>query len=290
LRELRPDVVHVDEEPYNLATAHAVRQAVSVSARPIFFTWQNLHRRYPPPFRWFERYVYRRSRFAIAGNAEAIDVMRAKGYAGPASVIPQFGVDPELFSPTPDVSGSDDRPFTIGALNRLTPEKGVDVLLDAVARLQGEWRLRFVGNGPLRDAIPARARALGVGNRVRVEPAVASTDVPAVLREFDVLVLPSLTTPNWKEQYGRVLQEAMACAVPVVGSDSGEIPHVIGDAGLVTPEGDVSALAAALGRLMIDAPLRETVGRRGRVRVLERYTQASIAKRTVEVYRQVMAR
>ena len=69
-----------------------------------------------------------------------------------------------------------------------------------------------------------------------------STEVPAVLRALDVLVLPSLTTPSWKEQFGRVLQEAMACAIPVVGSDSGEIPHVIGDAGLVTPEGDAAAL------------------------------------------------
>jgi len=289
LRESRPDVVHVDEEPYNVATFLATRQAVSIGARPIFFTWQNLDRRYPPPFRWFERYVYRHSRHAIAGNAEAVEVLRAKRYRGPASVIPQFGVDPELFAPDPAGSRTGDRPFTIGALNRLTPEKGVEVLLDAVARLPGDWRLRFVGNGPLREAIPSRARELGVAARVTVEPAVPSTEVPAVLRALDVLVLPSLTTPSWKEQYGRVLQEAMACAIPVVGSDSGEIPHVIGEAGLVTPEGDASALAAALDRLMADRSLRLTLGESGRVRALERFTQASVAARTVEVYRQVMA-
>ena len=261
LREVRPDVVHVDEEPYNLATFLATRQAVAVGARPLFFTWQNLLRRYPPPFRWFERYVYRHSRYAIAGNAEAVDVLREKGYRGPTSVIPQFGVDPDLFSPAPAGGHSDGRPFTIGALNRLTPEKGVDVLLEAVARLSGEWRLRFVGNGPLRDVIPARARELGIAERVTVEPAVPSTEVPSVLRALDVLVLPSLTTPSWKEQYGRVLQEAMACAIPVVGSDSGEIPHVIGDAGLVTPEGDASALTAALERLMADRSLRDDARR-----------------------------
>ena len=288
LRRLRPDVVHVDEEPYNLATVLAVREAVAVGARPIFFTWQNLSRRYPPPFRWFERYVYRRTRHAIAGNAEAVDVLRGKGYGGPATVIPQFGVDPDLFSPGPSRAGRASRPFTIGALNRLTPEKGVDVLLEAAGNLVGDWRLRFIGNGPLRDAIPARAASLGIGDLVTVEPAVPSIEVPNRLRELDVLVLPSLTTPAWKEQYGRVLQEAMACAIPVVGSDSGEIPHVIGEAGLVSPEGDPAALGAVLRRLMDDHELRDELGRRGRLRALERFTQASVAERTVAVYRQVM--
>jgi glycosyltransferase involved in cell wall biosynthesis len=288
LKQLRPDVVHVDEEPYNLATVLATRQAVAVDARPVFFTWQNLPRLYPPPFRWFEQYVYRRSRHAIAGNAEAVNVMRDKGYRGPASVIPQFGVDPDLFSPGATRQENAGRPFTIGALNRLTPEKGVDVLLEAVAKLSGDWRLRFVGNGPLRDAIPGRARSLGVGDRVAVEPPVPSTAVPATLRRLDVLVLPSLTTPAWKEQFGRVLIEAMACEVPVVGSNSGEIPNVIGDAGLVTPEGDANALANALMKLMADPALARDLGRRGRARALEQFTHASVAERTVRVYRQVM--
>jgi glycosyltransferase involved in cell wall biosynthesis len=262
---------------------------VAVGARPIFFTWQNLLRRYPPPFRWFEQYIYARSRHAIAGNAEAVDVLRSKGYGGPASVIPQFGVDPDLFSPDSAPPTQTARPFTIGSLNRLTPEKGVDVLLEATAKLAGEWRLRFVGNGPLKEAIPAQARRLGIGDRVTVEPAVASIAVPRLLRELDVLVLPSLTTPAWKEQYGRVLQEAMSCAVPVVGSDSGEIPHVIGDAGLVVPEGDAVALTGALERLMADQAVRLDLAQRGRARALERFTQASVARRTVEVYRQVMS-
>ena len=288
LRELRPEVVHVDEEPYNLASVLATRQAVSVGARSVFFTWQNLPRRYPPPFRWFEQYVYRHSRHALAGNAEAVAVLRDKGYVGPASVIPQFGIDPELSSPGPGQSERGARSFTIGALNRLTPEKGVEVLLQAVAKLSGDWRLRFIGSGPLRDEIPPRARALGIGDRVTVEPPVTSTDVPARLRELDALVLPSLTTPAWKEQFGRVLIEAMACEVPVVGSDSGEIPQVIGDGGLVVPEGDAGALAGALQSLMASPALCRDLGERGRARVLEQFTHASIARRTVAVYRSVI--
>ena len=287
LRDLRPDVVHVDEEPYNLATVLATHHALAAGARPLFFTWQNLLRRYPPPFRWFERYVYDRSRHAIAGNAEAVDVLRAKGYRGPATVIPQFGVDPDLFSPSARASDDPKRPFTIGHVGRLTPEKGTMLLLEAASRLTGDWRLRLVGSGVLGDMIPPRARQLGIEDRVSVEPFVPSTEVPGLLRELDVLALPSLTIPSWKEQFGRILQEAMACGVPVVGSDSGEIPHVIGDGGLVAPEGDVDALRSALQRLLDDRTLCEELARRGRARVLEYFTQASIAARTVAVYRQV---
>src|SRR5215212_5229415 len=288
LREIRPDVVHVDEEPFNLATVLATRQALSAGARPVFFTWQNINRRYPPPFRWFEPYVYKRSAHALAGNAEAGDVLRAKGYAGRCTVIPQFGVDPDLFVPPTDDRRDVAQPFTIGALNRLEPHKGVDWLLEAVAGLSGEWHLRFVGSGPLATEIPAKAAGLGIGGKVTVEAPVPSRDVPALLHQLDVVVLPSLATYWWKEQFGRVLIEAMACQVPVVGSDSGEIPHVIGDAGLVVKEADVTALRDALDRLMTNAELRADLGRRGRARVLEQFTQARVAARTVEVYRRMM--
>jgi glycosyltransferase involved in cell wall biosynthesis len=292
LRELRPDIVHIDEEPYNLATVLATRQTLAVGARPIFFTWQNLLRRYPPPFRWFEQYVYGRSRLALAGNAEAVDVLRAKGYQGPTFVIPQFGVDPDLFSPAAadDAAPECGRPFTIGNVGRFTPEKGLMPLLDAVAGLPSgvDWRLRLIGSGDLRAALEARAATLGIAGRVSLEPYVPSTEVPSILRELDVLVLPSLTTPRWKEQFGRILQEAMSCGVPVIGSDSGEIPHVIGDGGLVVPEADAPALTAALAALAGDAARRADLGQRGRQRVLARFTHERIAAQTAQAYRDVM--
>ncbi len=99
LQKLQPDLLHIDEEPYNLATRHAMGLARRQNIAACFFTWQNLDRRYPPPFRWWEQYNYRHANFAIAGNHAATEVLRAKGYHGPTRVIPQFGVDPGLFSP-----------------------------------------------------------------------------------------------------------------------------------------------------------------------------------------------
>jgi glycosyltransferase involved in cell wall biosynthesis len=282
LQEVRPDVVHLDEEPYNLATAHGSLLAQRVGARSLFFSWQNLLRRYPPPFSWFERGVYGRSAFGIAGSQEALQVLRKKGYRGPASVIPQFGVDPELFAPGAEPPPE---PPTIGFVARLVEEKGVWVLLDALAALDGAWRLHVIGSGPLEGAARQRAAQLGFSPRITWERGVSSTEMPNRLRTFSVLVQPSLTRRHWKEQFGRAVMEAMACGVPVIGSDSGELPGVIGDAGTVVPEADSRALRAALRRLLADPALRAEHSRRGRARVLERFTHRRIAEQTVAAYR-----
>jgi glycosyltransferase involved in cell wall biosynthesis len=101
---------------------------------------------------------------------------------------------------------------------------------------------------------------------------------------MDVLVLASLTGTAWKEQFGHVLIEAMACGVPVVGSDSGAISEVIGEAGLITREGDSASLAETLKRLLADIELRTRVGALGRARVEAEFTHARIAERTWAIY------
>jgi glycosyltransferase involved in cell wall biosynthesis len=122
LERTRPHLVHIDEEPYNFATFHALRAAQRVRARTVFFTWQNLFRKYPPPFSWIERYVLRNTAHAIAGSTDAASVLRAKKYEGPVSVIPQFGVDPDQFTPnqTDRLAAA---PFCIGFIGRLVKEK-----------------------------------------------------------------------------------------------------------------------------------------------------------------------
>ncbi len=286
LHRLRPDVLHMDEEPYNLATWHALRLAEAVGARGLFFTWQNLHRRYPWPFSYFERTNYRRAAYAIAGNHDAAQVMRAKGYRGQVAVIPQFGVDPNIFAPAPPAPHAD---FVIGYAGRLVPEKGIAVLLEACARLAiPNWTLHLLGDGPERGRFEALATALGIEERVHFLGHRPSTQTNRFYQTFDVLVLPSLSRPNWVEQFGRVLVEAMSCGIPVIGSDSGEIPNVIGDAGLVTPEGDATALSAALADLATDPARRAVLAARARARVLAHYTHAHIAQATAQVYREML--
>lgn len=288
LAEFKPDVVHIDEEPYNLATWLAMRQAQAAGARSLFFSWQNLERRYPFPFSLLEKQVLNNVDYAIMGNQEAVKVWQAKGYCGPYRVIPQFGVNPEIFHPP--AYRDRGRGFIIGSANRrLVPEKGVDLLIRAAAQLPGIWRLHIAGEGRYRPNLERLAEELGVRDRVHFDGVIASSQMPAYLRQLDTLVLSSRTLPNWKEQFGRVLIEAMACEAAVIGAESGEIPNVIGLAGLTFPEGDVDALYRQLLRLMQSEDLRDELGRRGRQRVLDHYTQAQVAAQTVAVYRDMVA-
>jgi glycosyltransferase involved in cell wall biosynthesis len=204
------------------------------------------------------------------------------------TVIPQFGVDPDLFKPDDKTESSRERGLAIGCVARLIEDKGIDVLLRAVADLPGVWRLYILGVGPLRQPLEALAHELGLADRVVFEKPISSTQMPAYLNGLDALVLPSRTRPHWKEQFGRVLVEAMACGVPVIGSTCGEIPNVIGDAGLVFPEENVAALRDALMRLQRDDALSRDLAARGRARVLAYYTQKQVAAATVQMYRQMM--
>jgi glycosyltransferase involved in cell wall biosynthesis len=285
LAEAKPDLVHVDEEPYNLAAWQCTLLAQRARVRSLFFAWQNRTRRYPPPFRWWEQYVYRRSAFAIAGNHDAARVLQVKGYTGPHRVIPQFGVDPSLYGTSEAPSG---KTFAIGYIGRLVEEKGIADLLRAASGLPGRWVIRLLGSGPEREPLLSLARSLGIAERVEFDDQIPSPQVPAYLSKLHALVLPSRTRPNWQEQFGRVLIEAMISGVPVVGSDSGEIPNVIGKAGLVYPEGDTGALREHLQALMSQPDLWTDLARRGRERVRARFTQAQVAAETVAVYREAL--
>jgi len=312
---LRPDVFHIDEESFNFATYLAMRAGLRYGARCCFYNWATIDHYYPPPFSLFERYAFRHAAHAIAGAEEAAAIIRKHGYRGPLSVLPQFGVDPALFAPrdgrrkTEDEGSriedgrssrhelrssildprSSDSPssFVVGYLGRLVAQKGLLDLVETLPLLPPHVRIRLIGDGALRPHIEARAAELCVRERVDLIP--WTNDVPGELRRLDALALPSRTTPTWKEQFGRVLIEAMSCGVPVVGSSSGEIPQVIGEGGLVYPEGDIAALAAALRRLADDPALHNELGRRGRARVLEHYTQAALARRYYDIYRSMLA-
>lgn len=284
LDQSQPDILHMDEEPYNLATFLAFRLAGARSVSALFFTWQNISRRYPPPFRQMEKRVYDQSAYGLAGNEEALEVLRAKGYSGPAAVIPQFGVDTTVFHPAKPAGG----PFTVGFLGRLVPEKGVGDLLAAFAALPAPARLIVAGDGPLSSHVDGVSREWRRQGRFERHARVPSADVPDLLRRLNVLVVPSRTTRKWREQYGRVLIEAMACGVTVVGSSSGEIPNVIGDSGVIFPEGDASALARTLRELWNEPRRSATLSGKGRERAETRFSQRRVAELTAEVYRRIM--
>ncbi len=287
LISITPDIFHIDEEPYNFATYHATRTIRRLAPRThiLFFSWQNILKRYPPPFSWMERYVYRNADAAIAGSTEAQTILRRKGFQKTICVIPQFGVPPSFH---PDPQPRAPSPIIIGYAGRLVHEKGITLLMNALTQVQGDWQLQILGSGPLHDSLKSLAQQLHIDQRVQFAPWVASDAMPRFYNSLDLLVVPSLTQPNWKEQFGRVIMEAMACGIPVIGSSSGEIPNVIGDAGIIFPEGNTTALANALNTLIQDPALRHQLGAKGRARALTMFSQQRVVDDTFALYNQLL--
>ena len=275
------DLVHCWEEPY-VAAAAQVAAWTPVRVPLVLATFQNIDKRYPPPFRWFEQYAFGRADGLIAFGRTVLDVAVAHGFsAARARVIPP-GVDTTRFAPDPDVRarvrtslGWGDEVPVIGFLGRFVQQKGVTLLTEVLERLGPPWRALFVGSGPLEPTL----RTWAARHRPRVAVVRASHDeVPSWLNAMDVLCAPSQTTPAWREQFGRMIIEAFAVGVPVVASRSGEIPFVVGDAGVLVPEDDRTAWARALTDLLTDAGRRSAFSEKGRARALAHYDWSVVAR------------
>lgn len=280
------DLVDIHEEPFALATAEVllVKALRRCSAPYVLYTAQNLRKRHPAPFRWFERGALRGAAGISACNTAAARIAEDKGFPGRARVIP-LGIDLAEFEPVDDTAAARvDGIITVGMAGRLVAEKGVYVLLDTVARVP-RTRARIAGSGPLAADLPARAAARGIADRVEYVGALSPDRLAAFYRSIDVLAVPSLPTPRWTEQFGRVAVEAMACGVPVVSSDAGALPDVVGGAGIVVPHGDADALAAAV--VEAAGPRRAELRASGFARAAECSWEA-VAREYLDLYRSAL--
>jgi glycosyltransferase involved in cell wall biosynthesis len=283
LRE-RWDVVHAWEEPY-VACGFQVAALAPRSARLVFSTFQNLPKSLPPPFRQFEQYALRRAAGWIGWGHTVTAVQAPRpGYRERAYTTIPPGVDVEAFRPDAAARatrrqqlGWDGDVPVVGYLGRFVEEKGLGLLQRALGQLQVPWRALFIGGGPLEGEL--RAFAARHPGRAAVVTGVPHDDVPSWLNAMDVLAAPSQSRPNWKEQFGRMLVEAAACGVPAVASDSGEIPHTVGEGGLIVGEADEAGLGAALARLISDTDARRELGERARARAHAEFSWAVVARR-----------
>ncbi|MFB3041856.1 MAG: glycosyltransferase family 4 protein [Candidatus Poribacteria bacterium] len=293
-RDFQPQIIHLEEEAWSINALQTIRlkRKYCPDSRFIFRTSLSIPAkqrfRYLPI--WIERQVFRETDIAFPLSENASQILKQRGYKGRIIPFPN-GVDCRIFRKTEvselQASLGLQHHFVIGYVGRLVPSKGVDTLLKAVAMLDCDYRLLMLGRGEYKPELVKIAEKLGITSRIVWVDRVLPEKVPDYINCMNTVVLPSRTTPVWVEFFGRVLIEGMACEVPVIGSNSGEIPNVIGDAGLVFPEEDAEALADRLRRIIQNRSLRIQLIQRGLERVKE-FMWETIAQRTYEVYRELL--
>ncbi len=291
IKEFSPDVINCEEEHYSLVTFQVMKIAKSMGIPCLFYTWQNILKRYPPPFSWIESYVFKHCMVGIAGNQEAKDILVNKGFKYEIPVIPQMGVRLNQFQPPANhdrLQRQQELNFPkglqiMGFVGRLVKEKGIQDVLNAMTKLNN-LGLVILGSGPFKPELIQLASQLGIQDRVDFRGSIPSNQVAHYMQGFDYLCLPSHTRSNWKEQFGRVLPEAMAAGAIPVGSNSGEIPSVIANAGIVFKEGDADDLSAQLEDLMGSTEKMKELQRKALKRCLENYTNTKIASHFTQAF------
>ena len=298
INDFKPDLIQIEEEVFSLSTFEVASWSRISGVPLVVFGWENLERRLPLARWWTCQFVLNTVKAIVPGNQDGANIMRSWGYQGILEVMPQMGVDPDFFSPVPSEiaanpseSRSGDRPFNIGYVGRLARSKGIDLIFAAVHQLRAQGlncQITICGSGGDEQMLRDEADKQQIAEAIVWRGAVRHEAVPAEMAAFDVLVLPSRTTPDWKEQFGHVSIEAMAMGIPAIGSSSGEIPNVIGRSDLVFQEEDVDGLATILARAISNPEWRQEVSQYGLQRVRQHYTHARIADRLINLWHEVL--
>ncbi|MFZ4437147.1 MAG: glycosyltransferase family 4 protein [Syntrophales bacterium] len=197
-------------------------------------------------------------------------------------VVPN-GINLDCFYPMHGVKRADDQLLVTNSAD--TPLKGLRYLLEAVAEIRRERKIRLVVIGaPKTDGVIERLVAeLSLGDTVRFTGRIPHEEFARYYAEATMAVIPSLY-----EGFGMPAGEAMACGVPVISTTGGALPEVIGDAGILVPPADKSALREAIVALLDDPDRRRTLGEAGLARVKQSLTWRHAAQKTVDVYREVI--
>lgn len=292
IKNLKPDIIHVEQgnNAYCYLQTILCAKLARVQSKFCFFTWINWKPKFSwkyqlfwRPIEWFNSFF---SHGSIAGNSEAKNLLKARYKKLPILVLPQLGVNTKIFAPATVTK----KP-TIAFIGRLVEEKGVQDLLFAFSQLHElfpEWKLNIIGSGPYKKTLIDITIKHHLVQSVEFKDPVPHENVAKLMQEIAILVLPSYDTPEWKEQFGHVLIEAMACKVPVVGSSGGEIPNVLHDGGIIYTQRNVQQLVSSLRQLMHDDKLRKKVGEDCYQKVMREYTHEAIAEKTHNFWQQLL--
>lgn len=289
------DLIHCWEEPFIVAGGQ-IALSTPQHTPLVYATAQNISKNYPIPFNGIERYCMHRASGWIACGKLVQDALsqNREFYASRASrIIPQ-GVDTSHFRKNPEagrqarekLGWAADGPLVIGFMGRFVPQKGLNLLMNVLDRLSLPWRALFLGGGPMTKEL--QRWGARHGDSVRVVTGVEHNEVPSYLNVMDLMCAPSQTTSRWIEQFGRMTTEAFACGIPFIGSRSGEIPFVVGDAGLLIDESDENGWLQAIEQLMEDPDRRAELAEKGVRRAASLYSWTVVARQHLEFFEKLI--
>lgn len=295
IKDTKADIIHVLDEPCSGYLFQVVWQRFRTSPRSkvLFYGFENL----PWRFGWLSHLKWKLTWLQVAGgaaaNTETLENLKRAGFPQGRPLERVFwGISTDIFRPMDRLSLRRelalDCQHTVGFVGRLVAEKGLMVLLAAMLSLPTRVHCVIIGSGPLQAQLQILASLPDLRGRIHFYDVMNPEALARYMNCMDVLVLPSLTTPYWKEQYGRVIGEAMACGVPVVGSDSGAIPEVIGPAGLIVQEQDASKLSEALQTLIFDQEVRAGLVQEGLQRAERDLSVVAMSQRLLDFYHRLL--
>lgn len=304
-RRFQPDIVHIEYDPFTpiFLQAFLTARRLAPRARFVVMVRQNTFtRRGAVADRlkiWLARRLVPRVDRFMAVNSGVAELYQTLFGARPQQIVPctQVGVDTELFSPPPPEEAARCRErfhlqrgdALIGFCGRLQPDKGITELVAAVKLLRKqsglEARLVLLGSGEMRGELVAQAQT---SPWLTVLDRIPHADVADFMKGLDIFVMPSRVLKHHEEHDAHALMEAMSVGVASIGTASGAIIDVLGDAGIIVPPERPEELAAALGRLTADESLRNEYGRQGRQQIQSHYSLESVAAIYAETYRQIL--
>jgi glycosyltransferase involved in cell wall biosynthesis len=280
LADFKPDLIHVEEEPWSQPAAVGLRMARRLGIPGVLATAESLPRSYTLGQRFRRERSLRQAAGVIGSNNLALALAIKRRPTVPQISLPHLGVTPPPVAPRVPHSG-----LAIGFVGRLVPERGLDLLFRACVGLAGKWMLTVVGTGPSQEELEGLAQRLGIAARISWVGALPRPAVDEVWPQLDCLVLPSRTTQRWVMTVGRAALHAMANGVAVVGTDSGALRELVGNGGRIVPEEDVPSLTAALQEFYSDRSLCERLGAAGRRRILEEFSDSALAGKMLAFWR-----
>ncbi|MBN1348786.1 glycosyltransferase family 4 protein [candidate division KSB1 bacterium] len=297
-RNFQPDIIHLFEEANTFFSLQALilKLMYCRSAKLIFDNFQNIitdhvDYRFYPLYESIEKLVFKHAICATARYEGSKQFLEHKNFKKRIYELP-WGTDVSRFRPT---DGSHIRQrykldgFTIGYIGRIENEKGIFLLLDAIANIKQDITLLVAGTGSAKQKMLEMAEKYRLGKKFRYVGYISHSELPAFYSALDCIVVPTITMNRCKEQFGRVLVEAMACKTPVIGSTSGAIPSVVGNAGLVFRENDVDDLVQKIVLLANNVELRQRYSQAGKQRVHQCFSLQKFSERCLEIYHEVLA-